>query len=67
MGGQRNSKYLRLIIGGALLLATLYVFYSYRQASISIELKSHELKLADDEYQTLDKRFDMLTNELKGN
>lgn len=66
MGGQRNSKMLKLLGGAAVLLISTYVLYSYRQTSNDLQLKLHHLKEAKDEYSALSRRFDMLSNELKG-
>ncbi len=65
MGGQRKS---RLIIAGAAgVLIVVYVLYGYRQAHNDVQLRTRDLSVAKKEYQALSKRFDMLSNELKGN
>ena len=66
MGGQRNSKLLRMIVGAVVVVIALYVLYGYRQATNEAASKSHHLRLAEDEFHSLNKRFDMLSNELKG-
>lgn len=67
MGGQqRNSKLLRLVIGTVAVLLAVYVLYGYRQSYNDATIKSRHLKEAEDEYHALSKRFDMLSNELKG-
>lgn len=66
MGGQRNSKLLRLIVGGVIVLVALYVLYGYQQASTDAAVKTRYLREAEEEYKALSKRFDMLSNELKG-
>lgn len=66
MAGQRNSKMLRTVVGAVLGLVALYMLYGYRHASNEVTVKSHRLKLAEEEFQSLSKRFDMLSNELKG-
>ena len=66
MAGQRNSKMLRTVVGGILLFTALYVLYGYRTCVNESALKSHHLKLAQEEVRSLNKRFDMLSNELKG-
>ena len=48
------------------MLISTYVLYSYRQASNNEQLKTRHLSEAKEEYSALSRRFDMLTNELKG-
>ena len=66
MGGQRNSKMLKLVGGAMALLVALYILYGYRQSHSEAQTKSLHLKEAKQEYLALSKRFDMLSNELKG-
>lgn len=64
MGGQRRSRVLIAVAAGVLVV--LYVLYGYRQAHNQVQLKTRDLGEAQKEYKALSKRFDMLTNELKG-
>lgn len=66
MAGQRNSKMIRTIVAGILLFLALYVLYGYRNAVNESASKTHRLKLSQEEMHSLNKRFDMLSNELKG-
>ena len=66
MGGQRNPKMLKLIGGALALLIAVYGLYTYRQASSDAQLKTRRLSEAREDYKALSKRFDMLSNELKG-
>lgn len=67
MAGQRsNPKMLKLVGGAAALLISTYILYGYRQASNDVQLKTRHLSEAKEEYAALSRRFDMLSNELKG-
>jgi len=66
MGGQRNSKLLRLVVGSLLVFFAMYVLYGYWRANNDVAAKVRHLKAAEDEFQALSRRFDMLGNELKG-
>ena len=47
-------------------LVIFYVLYGYRSAHNEVQLKSMDLDEAKKEFKALSKRFDMLSNELKG-
>ena len=66
MAGQRNSKWLKVILAVAGTLVGLYVLMGYRHASSEAASRAYHLKLAEEEFNSLRKRFDMLSNELKG-
>ena len=55
-----------MIAAVAGVLVALYVLYGYRQAHNDVQLKTRDLGVAKKEFQALSKRFDMLSNELKG-
>lgn len=63
MGSQRNPKMLKLLGGAALVVISVYILYGYRKTSNE---KSRHLKEMRDEYAAISRRFDMLSNELKG-
>ncbi len=67
MGGQRSSsKALKLVCGAIALVISVFVFYGYSQALNDAKSKSQHLKEAREEYLAISRRFDMLSNELKG-
>lgn len=67
MGGQRNTKFLLKVLAGvAAVLVGVYILYGYRQTSGDLQQKSRHLKEVQGEYRALNRRFDMLSNELKG-
>ena len=66
MGGQRNTKFLKVFAGVAATLVALFILYGYRQTSNDLQQKSRHLKEVQSEYKALNRRFDMLSNELKG-
>lgn len=66
MGGQRNTRFLKVLAGVSALLVALYILYGYRETSGDLQQKSRHLKEVQSEYKALNKRFDMLSNELKG-
>lgn len=67
MAWQRNSsKFVRLffIISGV--CALVFLLYDCKQAHSEVHSKTRSLKVAEDEYVSLSKRFDILSSELKG-
>lgn len=55
------------ILGVAVVLVVgVYILYDYRKTSNEVQLKSRHLKEMKDEYAAISRRFDMLSNELKG-
>lgn len=64
MGGQRKSRVIIAVAAGVLI--AIYVLYGYRQAYNDVQLRTRDLNVARVEFQALSKRFDMLSNELKG-
>ena len=65
MGGQKNWRILRIVVGSLCILAVVYLLYSHRQTHNELQMKNRYLDVAEEEYKTLTKRFDMLGNELK--
>ena len=63
--GQRNLRLLKLLIPLSAVVFLLYILYEYRQANNDVNLQKRFLKESEEEFKTLNKRFDMLGMELK--
>lgn len=63
LSGSRNSRALRLVAAAGAVLLVLYFIYSWRNEALE---KAESLSIAEAEYQALTKRFEKLTDELKG-
>lgn len=67
MAWQRNSsKFVRAFFIFSGVCAIVFLLYDCKQAHSEVNLKTRSLKEAEDEYVALNKRFDMLSYELKG-
>ena len=62
-GGARNGRTLKLALLIGLVLLTLYFFVSWR---MEVAAMAHYVSSAEEEYQSLRKRFNRLETELKG-
>ena len=65
MMGNKNLRLLKILLPVAAVCLLLYAFYEYKQSYNELVVQKHFLREAQEEYKTLMKRFDMLSNELK--
>ena len=63
LGGTRNGRALKLALLVGLVLLTLYFLVSWRRAAQTL---STNLELAEQEYATFVKRYNILEKQLKG-